>query len=91
MLSTQNSIPSKSLLKKKVRDAWVVQSVKFPTLDFSLVHDLIVGEIEPLTGLCTDSLESAWDSLSPSLSAPLPLMYMCSLSLPLSKQTFKNI
>ena len=43
------------------------QSVKCPTLDFSSGHDLTVCEIEPCVGLCTDSMEPVWDSLSPSL------------------------
>ena len=50
--------------------AWVAQSVKHLTLDFSSGHDLMVHEIEPHCGLCADSVEPAWDSLSPSLSAP---------------------
>ena len=35
-------------------------------------HDLTVCEIEPLIGLCEDSAEPAWDSLSPPLSLCLP-------------------
>ena len=53
--------------------AWVTQSVEHPTLDFSLGHDLTVLGIGPHVGLCTDSMEPSWDSLSPSLSDPLPL------------------
>ena len=41
--------------------------VKHPTLDFGLGHDLMVSEIEPQGGLCTDSMELAWDSLFLSL------------------------
>ena len=51
---------------------WVVQLVKCLTLDFSLGHDLMGHGIEPSIGLCADSMETAWDSLSPSLSLPLP-------------------
>ena len=51
----------------------VAQSVECPTLDFSSGHDLVVREFEPHVGLCTDSVGPAWDSLSPSLSAP-PLL-----------------
>ena len=49
---------------------WVAQSVKCPTLNFRLGHDLMVREIEPHIRLCADSAEPAWDSLSPSLFAP---------------------
>ena len=48
----------------------MAQSVKLPTLDFSSGHDLMVPEIEPRVGLCADSVEPGWDSVSLSLSAP---------------------
>ena len=48
--------------------AGVAQSVKRLTLDFGSGHDLTVHEFEPCIGLCSDSEEPAWDSLSPSLS-----------------------
>ena len=59
----------------------MAQSVQPPTLDFSSGHDLVVHEMEPYIGLCADSEEPAWDSLSPSLASP-PLL---ALSLPQSK------
>ena len=66
-------------------DTWVAQSVKHPTLDFGSGHDLKIGETESRTGLCANSMEPAWDSFSPSLSAPLTLetehLHMFSLSL----------
>ena len=52
------------------RGTWVAQSVKCRTLGLSSVHDLTVCGIEPCIGLCADSVEPAWDSLSPSLSLP---------------------
>ena len=52
---------------------WVAQSVKHPTLDFGLGHDLTVGGIEPHVGLYADSSEPAWVSLSPFLPLPLSL------------------
>ena len=58
----------------------MVQSVKHLALDFSSGHDLTVCEFEPHMGLCADSSEPAWDSLSPSLSAPPPLTLSISLS-----------
>ena len=48
----------------------MAQSVKHPTLGFCLGHDLTVREFELCIGLCADNMEPAWDSLSPSLSAP---------------------
>ena len=54
------------------RGAWVAQSIKRPTLGFGSDQDLEVHEFEPCVGLCTDSVEAAWDYLSPSLSLPLP-------------------
>ena len=54
--------------------------VKRPTLDFGSGHDLMVCELEPRVSLCADSPESVWDSLSPSLSAPLLLALSLSLS-----------
>ena len=42
-------------------------------LDFGSGHDLVVGEMQPRVGLCAGSMEPAWDSLFPSLSAP-PLL-----------------
>ena len=45
----------------------MAQSVKRPTLDFGSGHDLVVCEIEPWVGLSADSVEPAWDSLSPSI------------------------
>ena len=62
--------------------------VKRPTLDFGSGHDLMVHQFKPYIGLCTDSMEPAWDSLPPSLSAPPPLVHVhrctCALSLSLS-------
>ena len=57
--------------------AWVAQSVKCSTLDFSSGHDLTFGEIEPHVGLDTVSREPAWDSLSSSLSLPLSCSHSC--------------
>ena len=49
-----------------------MQSVKRPTLGSSQVR-----EIKPHIGLCADSSEPSWDSLSP-LSAPPPLVLLLS-------------
>ena len=62
--------------------------------DFGSGHDLVVREFESRVGLCPVSGEPAWDSLSPSLSAPAPFMLALSLALAHSlslknKQTLK--
>ena len=54
--------------------------IKRLTLGFSSGRDLMVREIEPRVGLCADREEPAWDSLSPSFSAPLLLVLFLSLS-----------
>ena len=64
-----------------IKDLGVAQLVKCPTLDFGSDHDLTFCEFEPPIGLCADSAEPAWDSLSFSLCLSLPP----SLSLSLSK------
>ena len=56
----------------------MAQLVEHPTLGFSSGHDFMVHEVEPHVGLCADSMEPAWDSLSPSLSDPLPLAHSLS-------------
>ena len=53
----------------------MAQSVRCLTLDFGSGHDLMFCEIEPCVGLCAGSVEPAWDSLSPSLSA-CPLLML---------------
>ena len=54
------------------------------TLGFGSGHDLVVREIRPHVGLCADSVEPAWDSLSLCLSVSLSLSLSPPLSLPLS-------
>ena len=52
----------------------MVLSVERQTLDFCSGPDLKVRGFELYIGLCADRAESAWDSLSPPLSAPpLPI------------------
>ena len=50
----------------------MAQLANCPTLDFCSGHDLTVCRIEPQVGLCADSMEPTWDSLSPRLSLHLP-------------------
>ena len=67
----------------------MVQLIKHPTLDLGLGHDLTACEFKPLTGLCADGAEPAWDSVSPSLCPSLTCM--CSLSLSLKINKLKKI
>ena len=53
----------------------MAQSIECLTLSG---HDLMVREFEPRVGPCTDGVERAWDSLSPSLS--VPSLLACGLS-----------
>ena len=53
-----------------IMGTWVAQSVKRATLGFGSGRDLMAHEFEPHIGLHADSMEPAWDSLSPSLSDP---------------------
>ena len=57
----------------------VAQLVEQPTLDFTSGHDLTVMRSSPTSGSVL-SVEPACDSLSPSLSAPPPLLLCLSLS-----------
>ena len=62
----------------------MAQSIGPLTLDFSLGHDLMVCEFGP-HAVCADSVELAWNSLSPSLSAPPSASLALTLSFSLSK------
>ena len=75
---------------KALWGAWVAQSVKHPTLNFGSGHDLTVHEIQPYVGLCADSMEPAWDSLFPSLSASPLLTLSVPPFLSLSKNKHKK-
>ena len=59
----------------------MAQSAKRPTLDLGSGHDPLVCGFEPHVGLCTVSVEPAWDSLSLSLC----LYPTCVLSLSQNK------
>ena len=61
----------------------MAQFVERLTLDLGSGHDLMVCEFEPHVRLCADSVEPAWDSLSPSLPHSLfasPPFFSLSLS-----------
>ena len=63
-------------IKKYLWGTLGAQVVKSLTPDFGSGHDLMVHGTKPCIRLWADSPESAWDSLSPSLSAP-PLLTLC--------------
>ena len=60
-------------MRKYFRDTWVAQLAKCMTLDFGSGHDRMVHGIKLCFGLCADSTEPAWNSLSapPLLSLSL--------------------
>ena len=89
MSSNQSSLQFGSPLKKQNNwDAWVAPSIKHPTLDFGSDHDLMVCGIELHVRLCADSVELAWDSLSPSLCSSR--LRMCSLPLKINVKRNKE-
>ena len=51
---------------------WLSWLVTRPTLGFGSGQDLTVPVFKPCIGLCTGSMEPAWDSLSPPLLPPPP-------------------
>ena len=71
------------MFKTRSTGTCVAQTVKHPTLDFCSDRDFMVHEMEPCVRLCTDSVEPAKDSFSPSHCAPPPPTH--ALSLPLSR------
>ena len=74
------------------RGAWVAQSVKCLTLDFSSVMISRFIEFEPHVGLRAENAKTAWDSLSPSLClCPTPVRVVSrSLRINLKKKKKKN-
>ena len=78
----------RGLIKVNLRDTWVAQSVKHPTLGFGSGHGLMVNEIEHQIGLYIDS-RSLLGILSLFLSLPLP--HGCSLSLKGNKLRKMNL
>ena len=70
-----------TILKMTIsRGAWVAQSVKRPTSVQVMTSQFVNSSPASGSVLTAQSLEPALDSLSPSLSAPPPLMPCLSLS-----------
>ena len=67
----------------------MAQPVKRRTLSLGSSHDLPVREFEPHVGLCADSMEPAWDSLSPSLGPSATHARSCALFVSQNKR--KNL
>ena len=65
-----------SSIKPEIRGAWVAQSIEHPTSAQVIISHLM--SLSPMLGsvLTAQSLESASDSVFPSLSAP-PLLVLC--------------
>ena len=62
------------------RGAWVAQSVECPTLAQVMISRFVGSSPALGSVLTAQSLEPALDSVSPSLSAPPPLVLHISLS-----------
>ena len=75
-----------SFKKNLKRGAWVAQSVERPTSAQVMISRLVSPSPSSGSGLTARSLEPAWDSVSPSLSA-LPLL---ALFLSVSKINIKK-
>ena len=69
---------------KNARGAWVAQSVKLPTLAQVMITGFVNSSPALASVLTARSPEPASDPVSPSLSAPPPLMLCLSVSLSLS-------
>ena len=71
---------------KATRGAWVAQSVKRLTLAPVMISEFVGSSPVSGSGLIAQSLEPASDSMSPSLSAPPPLLRARALSLSLKNK-----
>ena len=69
----------------------MAQSVKSLTFGFGSGRDLLVCGMEPRVRLCAGSLEPAWDSLSPSFSAPPCLSLFLSHTHKINKTFLKPV
>ena len=69
----------------------MAQEVKHPSFEFGSGHDLTVHEIEPHIRVCTDSADPAWDSPSPSVSAPPLHAHSLSQINKLKKKGYYNV
>ena len=65
-----NKFDREMFMEKMGIEGHVGGLVKWLTFGFSSGPDLTICGIKAHVGLHADSMESAWDSVSPSLSAP---------------------
>ena len=73
---SENKQPLNNSLKMSYRGTWVTQSVKRPTWAQVMISQFVSASPALGSVLTAQSLEPAWDSVSPSLSAP-PLLVLC--------------
>ena len=73
-------------LPMRFRGTWAAQLVEYPALDIGSGRDFAFVRSNPVSGSVLGK-EPAWDSLSPSLIAPPPLIHVhtCVLSLSQNK------
>ena len=76
--------------KSKCWGAWVAQSVEHPTSAQVMISRSVSSSPASGSGLMAQSLEPVSDSVSPSLSAPPPLVLCLSLSQKINKRWKRN-
>ena len=79
-------MPEKGLKILSGWGEWVAQLVKRLTSAQVMISQFMSLSPMPVSGLTAQSLESALDSVSPSLSAPPPFAHSVSLSLSLKNK-----
>ena len=78
------------LRKRKLGGAWVAQSVERPIWAQAMISQFVGSSPASGSVLTAQSLEPASESVSPSLSAPPPLMLCLSQEQTLKKQNKKK-
>ena len=81
----ENSMEIPQKIKNRTRGAWVAQLVKRLTLVQVMISPFVSSSPASGSVVTAWSLEPASDSVSPSLSAPPPLVLCPSLSLSVPK------
>ena len=77
-------------LMREARDSWVAQSVRHPTSAQVMISRFMGSSPASGSVLTAQSLESASDSVSPSLSTPPPPLLMLCLYVSLKNKHLKN-
>ena len=76
MLINQFQLCRLNNIKNTTEGAWVAQSVESPTSAQVMISQFVGSSPAAGSVLTAGSLEPAWDSVSPPLSA-LPLLVLC--------------